>query len=92
MILSAKTGLRGHPVAVLVELDQEAVLCEDALVTASETVTALARQDVLPAVSLLGEKREYRRTIFPKKTSAGGGFPPRAWLLWSVSLPSDRHS
>ena len=79
-------------VAVLVELDQEAVLCEDALVTASEKVTSLARQDVIPAVSLLAEKREHRRTIFPKKTTAGGGFPPPAWLLWSVSLPSDRRS
>ena len=78
--------------AVWVELDQEAVVCEDALVTASEMVTSLARQGVIPAVALLAEKREYPRTIFPGKTIAGGGFPPHAWLLWSVSLPSDRHS
>src|SRR5450755_1261309 len=77
-------------VAVLVELDQEAVLCEDALVTASETVTSLARMDEIAA--LLAEKREHRRTIFPKKTTAGGGFPPPAWLLWSVLPQSDRRS
>lgn len=78
--------------AVLAELDQEAVLCEDALVAASQALTSLARQDEIPVVSPLAEKREYQRTIFPRKTIAGGRFPPRAWLPWSVSLQSDRHS
>ena len=75
-------------VAVLAELDQEAALCEDDLVAASETLTSLARMDEIAA--LLAEKREYRRTIFLRKTIAGGGFPPPAWLLWSALPQSDK--
>ncbi|BCL79214.1 hypothetical protein ccbrp13_16790 [Ktedonobacteria bacterium brp13] len=79
--------------AVLAELDQEAALCEDDLVTASETLTSLARMDEVAA--LLAEKREYRRTIFLRKTIAGGGFPPpvrrlreKGWQQYlALSLP-----
>jgi hypothetical protein len=64
-------------VAVLAELDQEAVLCEDVLFAASEALNALAS---------LRAKKKYQRTIFPGKAIAGGGFPLPAWLPWLTSL------
>ena len=78
--------------AALADLGPEAVLDEDDLVPASETLISLARKSKLPAVSPQAEKREYRRTIFLRKATAGGQFPLCAWLPWSVSPLSDRRS
>src|SRR5450755_5047521 len=82
---------RGAPTtleSIVAQYSQPEQAYEDDLFAASETVTSLARMDEIAA--LLAEKREYRRTIFLRKTIAGGGFPPPAWLLWSALPQSDR--